>query len=73
MSKVTISYELNVYEDECRLHDLINASSYSQCLYDIHTALRNAYKHNEKLNDEAMNLIEELEEMILESGALRNL
>lgn len=71
MSKVTLSYELDYCDDQGIFHDLVHASNASLCLYELDSALSDARKYNHSLNEAGMDLIVRLQEIIVESGALR--
>lgn len=75
MTKVTVSYEFDYYEDQSALKQLMAAQDAHSALWDVDQELRNRLKHgnDEWLNDEGIqNYLEKLREMIWDSGVFKD-
>ena len=70
MSKVKISYELDLYEDACLVKSLLNFRDYESTLEEIHGLVRNKLKHGDDdwLETGAYKFLEEIIEIIYDSG-----
>jgi len=66
MTKMTITYELDVDEDSYDITTILRAKDYRMVLYDIDSSLRGAMKHDDKIceNEYFYDYLESLRRMI---------
>jgi len=75
MSKVTVTYEFNLYEEESEFKRLVNSQEAHSVLWDVDQDIRHRLKHGDDdwLDNEAVcKYLESLREMIWESRALKD-